>query len=143
MSRYAATPAPSSFAAVNGPPMTRSARGLCATIPSDRVRSSRAETNILDQRGDTALKGETKMAARKKAGTISKLRKAMAKDLASLKANHRNEAAALKKQVAAARKRAAAAVAKHKREASAAIAKLKKAATKKKATKKKATRKKR
>ena len=82
------------------------------------------------------------MAARKKAGTISKLKKAVAKDLASLKANHRNEAVALKKQLVAARKRAAAEVAKHKREASAAIAKLKKAATKKPATKKKATKKK-
>ena len=46
------------------------------------------------------------MAAKKKAGTISKLRKAMAKDVASLKANHRRDAAALKKQAVAARKRA-------------------------------------
>ena len=81
------------------------------------------------------------MAAKKKAGTISKLRKAMAKDVASLKANHRRDAAALKKQVVAARKRAIAGVAKLKREASAEIAKRKKA-TKKKATRKKTTRKK-
>jgi len=86
--------------------------------------------------------GETKMAAKKKAGTISKLRKAMAKDVASLKANHRRDAAALKRQVVAARKRARAEVAKLKREASAEIAKLKKV-TKKKATRKKTARKKR
>ena len=83
------------------------------------------------------------MAARKKAGTLSKLRKAMAKDLASLKANHMNEAVALKKQVAAARKRATAEVAKLKREASARIAKLKKAAGGKKTTRKRTARKKR
>ena len=82
------------------------------------------------------------MAARKKAGTISKLRKAIAKDVASLKANHRNEAAALMRQVAAARKRARAEVAKLKREAFAEIAKRKKAAGGKKTTRKKATRKK-
>ncbi len=82
------------------------------------------------------------MAAKKKAGTISKLRKAMAKDVAYIKANHRKEAAALTRQVAAAKKRAAVEVAKLKREASAEITKLKKAVTKKKATKKKATRKK-
>jgi hypothetical protein len=81
------------------------------------------------------------MAAKKKVGTISKLRKALAKDVASLKANHRRDATALKKQLLAARKRAVAEVAKLKREASAEIAKLKKV-TKKKATKKKATRKK-
>ena len=86
------------------------------------------------------------MAAKKKVGTISKLRKAMAKYIASLKSNHRKDAAALKKQLVAARKRAIAEVAKLKREASADIAKLKKATkkktTKKKTTKKKATRKK-
>ncbi len=77
------------------------------------------------------------MAAKKKSGTISKLRKAIAKDVASLKANHRKEAEALKRQVAAAKKRAAAEVATLTSEASAEITKLKKSVTKKKAARKK------
>ena len=119
----------------------------CATdelIGQHGGRSSQVETNIIDQRGDTALMGETKMAAKKKTGLIGEVRKAVAKNIASLKANYEREAAALKKQLAAAKKKAAAEVARLKREAVAEIAKVKKAVGgKKKATKKKTAREKR
>ena len=52
---------------------------------------------------------------KKKATTLSVLKRAVAKDIASLKANHKKELAALMKPVAAAKKNAAAEIAKLKK----------------------------
>lgn len=96
-------------------------------------------------------RSKKKAATKKKASPFSQLKKAVAKDVASIKANHKDEIATLKKALAATKKKTAAdvvklkkSVASHKRKSAEEIAKLKSqlAVHKKKVASKKKTKKK-